>query len=237
MFEVMNLSAGYFGSQVLHDISISCEAGITLVVGPNGAGKSTLVNSLNGILRPVSGKILFDGKDLSSLRAHYITKEGVSTVPERGRFFSEMTVTENIMVAFESSGRGVESIDETLRSVFALFPDLKEKEHLRAGTLSGGQQQMLSIARALASRPKFLIMDEPTTGLFPKLVKELLLKIREISKGMPILITEQNMVDIVPIATRVYLIESGKIVFSGSPEETISNPEIKSMYFGYKGGK
>ena len=234
MLEISGLSAGYFGSKVLNDVSNTCEDGITLVVGPNGAGKSTLIKSVNGSLRPVGGSVKFEGRDIQNLRAHEITKLGISTVPERGRVFSEMTVLDNIRVSYESSAQSAGDFKKTLNTIYSVFPDLKEKESLRAGTLSGGQQQMLSISRALASKPKLLVMDEPTTGLFPKLVRELLLKIVSISKDMPILITEQNMIDIVPIAKRVYLIESGAIVFSGSSEETMNNPQVKRMYFGYK---
>lgn len=233
MLEIKNLNAGYFGSRVLQDISLECRDGITLIIGPNGAGKTTLVKSINGLLRPVYGKIIFNGTEIQNLKSFSISKMGISTVPERGHIFSNMSVLDNIKVAFESS-KQASDFKDFLERIFSIFPDLMEKLNDKSATLSGGQQQMLSIARAMAMGPKFLIMDEPTTGLFPKLVKDLVLKIEEISMDMPILLTEQNVVDVVPIAAEVHIIESGKIVFSGKPDEIMENPEIKNIYFGYK---
>ncbi|MEM0167255.1 MAG: ABC transporter ATP-binding protein [Thermoplasmata archaeon] len=237
MLEINNLKAGYFGSTVIQDLSITCKDGITLVVGANGAGKSTLVKSINGTLRPIEGKIIFNNENIQTLNAHTIANLGIATVPERGRIFTNMTVKENLKVSFESSHKKKNDFLDVVEKVFAIFPDLKEKLNQKAGLLSGGQQQMLSIARALVSSPKFLIMDEPTTGLFPKVVKELITKIVQLSENMPILITEQNLVDIVPVAKKIYLIESGKIVFSGNPDEVMTNTLIKKLYFGYKEGK
>ncbi|MEM0201488.1 MAG: ATP-binding cassette domain-containing protein [Candidatus Micrarchaeaceae archaeon] len=211
--------------------------GITLVVGANGAGKSTLVKSINGTLRPIDGEIIFNNKNIQTLNTHTIANLGIATVPERGRIFTNMTVKENMKVSFESSSKKKNDFLDVVEKLFAIFPDLKEKLNQDAGWLSGGQQQMLSIARALVSSPKFLIMDEPTTGLFPKVVRELITKIVQISENMPILITEQNLVDVVPIAKKVYLIESGKIVFSGNPDEVMTNTLIKKLYFGYKDGE
>lgn len=237
MLEINNLKAGYFGSKVIDDLSITCQDGITLIVGANGAGKSTLVKSINGTLRPVEGKIMFNNENLQPLNAHTIAGLGIATVPERGRIFTNMTVKENMKVSFESSSKKKNDFLDVIDKLFAIFPDLKEKLNHDAGLLSGGQQQMLSIARALVSSPKFLIMDEPTTGLFPKVVRELITKIVQISENMPILITEQNLVDVVPVAKKVYLIESGKIVFSGNSDEVINNTQIKKLYFGYKEGE
>lgn len=233
MLEIKNLNAGYFGSKVVQDISLECRDGITMIIGPNGAGKTTLVKSINGLLRPVYGRIIFNGTEIQNLKSFSISKMGISTVPERGHIFSNMSVLDNIKVAFESS-KQASDLKDLLERIFSIFPDLKEKLNDKSGTLSGGQQQMLSIARAIVMGPKFLIMDEPTTGLFPKLLKDLVLKIEEISKDIPILLTEQNVVNVVPIATEVHIIESGKIVFSGKPDEIMENPEIKNIYFGYK---
>lgn len=232
MLNVDGLSAGYFGSKVLQDISLKCEGGITLVIGPNGAGKSTLVRSVTGTLRPVTGHITFEGTSIERMKGHQISGIGISTVPERGRVFSEMSVLENIKFGHESSRHTKGDFSGILDEVFSLFPDLRLKQNERASTLSGGQQQMLAIARALASKPKFLVMDEPTTGLFPKLVKELIEKIEAISKNMPILLTEQNVVNIVPIASKVYLLESGRIVLSGTPKEILESPQVRKSYIG-----
>ncbi len=237
MLSIENLNAGYFGSRVLQGVSLKCGSGITLVIGPNGAGKSTLVKSVTGTLRPVSGGVIFDGKRIEKLRGHQISSMGIATVPERGRVFTEMTVGDNILFGYESSGEEGPNFQGILKEVFSLFPDLEVKRDDRAGTLSGGQQQMLAIARALARRPKFLVMDEPTTGLFPRLVKELIQKIETISKNMPILLTEQNVVNIVPIASKVYLLESGRIVMSGSPSEILESPQVRKSYIGEVSGR
>ncbi len=207
-------------------------------MGANGAGKSTLVKSINGTLRPVDGKIIFNNINLEPLNAHDIARLGIATVPERGRIFTNMTVMENLKVSFESSQNKMKNdFLDVVEKIFSIFPDLKEKLNQKAGLLSGGQQQMLSIARALMSSPKFLIMDEPTTGLFPKVVRELIEKIVEISENMPLLVTEQNLVDFIKVAKKIYILESGRIVFSGAPDEVVNNPQIKKLYFGYKEGE
>ena len=182
ILSVEGLSAGYYGSNVLKDVSIKCEDEITLVIGPNGAGKSTLVKSITGTLRPVKGRITFEGAEIQNQKAYDIFKRGISTVPERGKVFREMTVKDNLRFALESSTeKNNSSFEEKVDFVMNLFPDLKDNLGKMAGKMSGGQQQMLSISRALVTEPRFLIMDEPTTGLYPKLLKELLLKIKTIS--------------------------------------------------------
>jgi branched-chain amino acid transport system ATP-binding protein len=233
MLDIEGLSAGYYGSNVLKNVSLSCGDEITLVIGPNGAGKSTLVKSITGTLRPVKGKIFFDGTEIQNQKAFDIFRRGITTVPERGRVFREMTVLDNLKFALESAGSKENgSFERRLDSVMELFPDLKENLGKMAGKLSGGQQQMLSIARALVTEPKFLIMDEPTTGLYPKLLKELLVKIKTISRNLPVLLTEQNVSETVPLAKKVYLIEAGKIVASGSSEDMMKNEIVRRSYLG-----
>ena len=237
--EVRGISCGYFGSSVLRDVSVTCSEGVTLVIGPNGAGKSTLVRSITGLLRPVEGRVVYNGDEIQALGAEEIALRGVSTVPERARLFSSMSVLDNLKVGFsllrqrERRGRVAQGrpFEEMLRFVFEVFPDLSSRLPDESGKLSGGQQQMLAIARALISSPRFLIMDEPTTGLYPGLVKELVAKIERISRGMPILLTEQNIAQTLPLASYVYVIESGRIVTHGRPGE-IMNDEIRRAYLG-----
>ncbi|MGC8618432.1 MAG: ABC transporter ATP-binding protein [Thermoplasmata archaeon] len=235
MLEIKDLYAGYFGSRVLNGISLTAGEGTTLVAGANGAGKSTLIRSVNGGLRPVKGSISLDGKDVASLSSHVIAHAGVATVPERGRVFVNMTVEDNLRVSFESVAKEKGEFEDAAESVYSFFPDLREKRGDKAGTLSGGQQQMLSIGRAIITRPKLLLMDEPTTGLFPKTVKELVSKISDISKGTSILLTEQNLAETMFIAGKVYILESGNIVFSGSPDEIRENPDLRHLYLGTGG--
>ncbi|MEM3191709.1 MAG: ABC transporter ATP-binding protein [Nitrososphaeria archaeon] len=236
MLEIKELSSGYLGSKVLHNVTLSCEGGITLVAGPNGAGKSTLIKSINGSLRPVEGRISFSGRNIEKLNPHSISLLGIATVPERGRIFPSMTVIDNLRVSFESSNNKGSTFESSLENVYVLFPDLKEKANDRAITLSGGQQQMLSIGRAIIAGPKLLMLDEPTTGLFPKIVRDVISKILEISGTMPILLTEQNLTETLPISSKVYILESGRIVFSGSSAEMIEDHNLRELYFGM-GGK
>lgn len=233
MLSIENLSAGYYGSNVLQNVQIKCEEEITLVIGPNGAGKSTIVKSITGSLRPISGKIIFENSEIQNRQPYEISRLGISTVPERGRIFREMSVEDNLRLAFETSGSSEKgNFEEGLDIVLDIFPDLKERLKSLGGTMSGGQQQMVSIARALITKPKFLIMDEPTTGLYPKLLGQLLLKIKTISSHLPILLTEQNVSETVPIAKKVYLLEAGRIVAKGSSEEMMKNEIVKKSYLG-----
>ena len=234
MLQVEGLSAGYFGSTVLDRISFECGDGITLVIGPNGAGKSTLVRSIVGSLRPVTGEIRFDGRPLQDLRAERIADLGICTVPERARLFGDLRVIDNLRLGTrlaERRGEGAAAAAD-LAAMQRLFPDLGPKLYEPARSLSGGQQQMVAIARALVAHPKLLVMDEPTTGLHPSIVKELLVRIEEVSRGLPILLTEQNVVQTVPIATRVHLLEAGRIVLSGTPREILSDDRVRQIYLG-----
>jgi branched-chain amino acid transport system ATP-binding protein len=246
VLEVRDLCAGYYSSSVLRNVSLTCSEGVSLVIGPNGAGKSTLVKSLVGLIRPVSGKVSYLGKEIGKLNARDISLLGITTVPERARLFSSMTVLDNLKVGYSllESRRKLDALGQAswqgrgkdfggmLGFVVETFPDLSGRLKERAGKLSGGQQQMLAIARALISAPRFLIMDEPTTGLYPALVKELVTKIRRIAQGMPILLTEQNIAQTLPLASYVYLLESGRIVLQGRPEEILNNERARRAYLG-----
>jgi branched-chain amino acid transport system ATP-binding protein len=234
MLEVEHLSAGYFGSTVLSDVSLRAESGITLVIGPNGAGKSTLVRSVTGTLRPVEGTVRWEGQEIGHLPAWEISHRGVATVPERARLFRELTVRENLRVgAHLAVQRGrAQREEEAVGPVLDIFPELRGRLREPAGRLSGGQQQMVSMARALAARPALLVMDEPTTGLYPAFVRQLLVSIERISRDLPILLTEQNVAETVPIAHRVFLLEAGRIVLSGTPSEIAANEAVRRSYLG-----
>lgn len=234
MLQVRNLSAGYFGSTVLDGLSFEAGAGITLVIGPNGAGKSTLVRSVVGSLRPVSGEVLFDGLPVQRLRAERIADLGVATVPERARLFGDLRVIDNLRLGSRLATRRGETVDfdADVAEVRELFPDLGPKLKDPAHSLSGGQQQMVAIARALVAHPKFLVMDEPTTGLHPVLVKELIVKIEQVARNLPILLTEQNVLQTVPVATHVHLLEAGRIVLAGTPQEILADDRVRRVYLG-----
>lgn len=237
MLRVESLSAGYYGSTVLEDVSFSSGNGITLVIGPNGAGKSTLVRSIVGLLRPVTGRITFEEKPIETLRPEVIAGLGIATVPERARLFGDLRVVDNLTLGSRLAERRREKVDFAgdVASVLELFPDLRPRLRDPARLLSGGQQQMVAIARALVAHPKLLVMDEPTTGLHPTLVKELLVKIEQVSRGLPILLTEQNVLQTVPIATRVHVLEAGRFVHSGTPQEILADDRVRRIYLGGQG--
>ena len=237
MLQVEGLIAGYFGSTVLEGVSFESGPGITLIIGPNGAGKSTLVRSIVGTLRPVGGTIRFEERPIERLGAGAISDRGIATVPERARLFGELRVIDNLRIGSHAARRRGEKVDfaSDLGEVSRLFPDLRTKLNEPARRLSGGQQQMVAIARALVAHPKLLVMDEPTTGLHPVLVKELLVKIRDLAQGLPILLTEQNVWETVPIATRIHLLEAGRIVLSGGPEEILADDRVRRSYLGERG--
>jgi branched-chain amino acid transport system ATP-binding protein len=234
MLQVENLSAGYFGSTVLDGISFTSGPGVTLIIGPNGAGKSTLVRSIVGSLRPITGEVRFEGRPIQDLRAEGIAPLGIATVPERARLFGDLRVIDNLRFGSHLAQRRGEKVDvdADLAAMKQLFPALEPKLLEPAASLSGGQQQMVAIARALLAHPTLLVMDEPTTGLHPSLVKELIVKIEEVARGLPILLTEQNVVQTVPIATRVHLLEAGRIVLSGTPQEILSDDRVRRIYLG-----
>lgn len=236
MLEVEGLRAGYYGSTVLDGISFQSGAGVTLVIGPNGAGKSTLVRAITGSLRPVQGGIRFEGRPLQDLRADRIAHLGIATVPERARLFRELRVIDNLRIGSRLAERRGETVDfeADIAAMRELFPDLGPKLYESAGQLSGGQQQMVAISRALMAHPKLLVMDEPTTGLHPVLVKELIVKIEEVARDLPILLTEQNVVQTVPIATRVHVIDAGHIVHSGTPQEILADDRVRRIYLGQR---
>ena len=233
MMDLQNVSAGYGELQILYDVSLNVQLGeIVALVGANGAGKSTLINTITGMLPISSGQILFDDIPMRNVRAHTVIRHGISLVPEGRRLFPYMTVLENLEVGayIEKNGN---VINENLQWVFSIFPKLKERRKQLAGTFSGGEQQMLTIGRALMTRPKFLILDEPSLGLAPMIVNEVFDVIQLLLKeGVTILLVEQNVRRCLEIANRAYVLEHGRIVMSGKSEELLKDEKVKKAYLG-----
>lgn len=233
MLKVNEIDVFYGAIQALFSVSLEVKKGeIVTLIGANGAGKSTLLKTISGLIRPRSGTILFEDIDITKKSSMEIVKLGISHVPEGRRVFPEMTVLENLELgAFLRKDK--QAIKKDLELVFERFPRLYERKNQLAGTLSGGEQQMLAIGRSLMSRPKLLLLDEPSMGLAPILVTEIFKIIKEInSQGTTILLIEQNANMALSIADRAYVIETGKIVLSGDAKEIAANPEVKKAYLG-----
>jgi branched-chain amino acid transport system ATP-binding protein len=233
MLEIKNLNASYGDAQVLWDINLSVSPGeIVTVVGPNGAGKTSLVNTIAGILPNRNGYIGIDGTNLIDIAPHEIVHHGVALVPEGRRLFPEMSVQDNLDIgAYSSYARPAYA--DTLAQVFSLFPRLKERRRQLAGTLSGGEQQMLALGRALMAKPSLLLLDEPSLGLAPVVVERIFEALGEINRaGMSILIVEQNVVRAFELAGRGYILEIGRIVKEGLSEALASDPHVRQSYLG-----
>jgi branched-chain amino acid transport system ATP-binding protein len=234
MLEIKNLHVSYGVINALHGISLSVKPGrIVTLIGANGAGKTTTLKTISGLLKPKSGEIFYDGKNIAGLPPHQIVARGLSHVPEGRMIFANLTVLENLQLgAYLQKDRKI--IRHELEHVFSLFPRLKEREKQIAGTLSGGEQQMLAIGRALMSKPKLLLLDEPSLGLAPLLVKTIFEKIVEINRkqGLTILLVEQNANLALEISHFGYVLETGKVVLSGDTAVLRQNPQVKSAYLG-----
>ncbi|MEM3539207.1 MAG: ABC transporter ATP-binding protein [Nitrososphaerales archaeon] len=233
MLEVDHISASYGNIQILWDISLNVKEGeIVTILGPNGAGKTTLVKTILGLLHPNSGSIKFLDKRIDKLPTYKIVNMGIVLVPEGREIFPKMTVYENLLLGAYSK-EAEKNKDQSLEMIFQIFPILKERKKQLAQTLSGGEQQMLAIARGLMSKPKLLIMDEPSLGLAPILVQKIFSVMREINeKGVTLLLVEQNVHRALEIANRGYLLEAGKIVLSGDWNELLANEYVKKVYLG-----
>jgi branched-chain amino acid transport system ATP-binding protein len=233
ILNVENISVHYGAIHALRDISFSLSQGeIVALIGANGAGKSTSLNSISGLLHPTDGKIEFMGEDISRVSPQEIVNKGIIQVPEGRKIFSKMSVWENLeMGAYSISDKKV--VKERLESVFERFPRLKERRNQQGGTLSGGEQQMLAIARGLMAGPKILLLDEPSMGLAPILVEKIFDIIREINaSGTSILLVEQNALMALSIADQGYVLDTGKIVMSGKANELLHNPMVINAYLG-----
>lgn len=233
MLEIKEINTYYGDLQALWGISLEVNEGeLVSLIGPNGAGKTTTLRSITGLLKPDSGQIKFFGQDLIKASVHKIVDLGISQVPEGGKIFSDMSVLENLELgAFISRAR--EEREESLSRVYKLFPILEERKEQRAGTLSGGERQMLAIGRALMSKPKLLLLDEPSFGLAPILVENMFKEIVEINKqGVTILLVEQNVRAALELAKRAYVIENGRIVGHGTGDDLLSFESVRSAYLG-----
>jgi branched-chain amino acid transport system ATP-binding protein len=234
MLEIKNLTFGYGAISALHGISLSVPPGrIVTLIGANGAGKTTTLRTISGLLKPKSGEIFYDGKNIASLPPHQIVARGISHVPEGRMIFANLTVLENLQLgAYLQKDRHI--VRRELEHVFNLFPRLQEREKQISGTLSGGEQQMLAIGRALMSKPKLLLLDEPSLGLAPLLVKAIFEKIVEINReqGITVLLVEQNANLALEVSHFGYVLETGKIILQGDSAALRQNPQVKSAYLG-----
>jgi branched-chain amino acid transport system ATP-binding protein len=233
MLEVQDLVAGYGEARALWGISLKVAQGELLcVVGPNGAGKTTLVNTLAGLLQSQGGRIVMEGRDISRLAPHRFCEAGIALVPEGRRLFTGMTVAENLDIGSLLPAAKARR-QQTLAEVLALFPALEAKLPSPAGELSGGQQQMVAIGRALMARPRLLLLDEPSLGLSPLVVADMFNAIRKISAaGITIVLVEQNVSMAMRVSHRALVLELGRIVAEGAPDELMSRPEIRQAYLG-----
>lgn len=233
LLAVEDLHVSYGGIRALRGISCEVEEGeIVALIGANGAGKSTTLRTVCGLVRPQAGNITYSGKILNKVPAFKIVEMGISQVPEGRRVFTRLTVLENLEMGAYTRKNSLE-VKESLKNVFAKFPRLEERKSQLAGTLSGGEQQMLAMGRALMSRPRLLLLDEPSMGLAPMLVKEIFSIIAEINRsGTTILLVEQNANMALSVANRAYVLETGEIVLSGPASELADNPDVRKAYLG-----
>lgn len=231
---IRSLDVYYGRIQILREVNMSVkENTITAVIGPNGSGKTTLLKTISGILRPAKGSILYEDEDVTRLEPHEIVAKGIIHVPEGRRIFPYLTVRENLILgAYPKHAR--RNLRDNLEKVLALFPVLKERLNQRAGTLSGGEQQMLAIARALMAEPRLLMIDEPSLGLAPRIIDLVYEQIRKLvdREKITVLLAEQNAAKAFEIADYVYVLEIGRIVKEGSPEEVSKDEEVRKAYIG-----
>jgi len=233
MLQLDAIDAGYGGFQALFGVSMRVDAGEAVaVIGANGAGKTTLLRAISGLIRPRAGAIRLEGKDISRVPPHEIVGLGISHAPEGRMVFANLSVQDNLELgAYRRKDRAL--IREDFDGIFALFPRLKERRRQTAGTLSGGEQQMLAIARALMSRPRLLLLDEPSLGIAPILVREIIRTIREINqRGVTVLLVEQNAHLALSIAARGYVLETGHVRFEDEARRLLQNEDVKKAYLG-----
>ena len=233
LLSLQQLQVGYGGIRAVKGIDIEVNAGeLVCLIGANGAGKTTTLRAITGLVRAAAGRIVYDGTDISGMRVHEIARRGLALVPEGRGVFAQLTIQENLaMGAYARPDR--DAIAPDVERVFTLFPRLKERRLQTAGTLSGGEQQMLAIARALMARPRLLLLDEPSMGLAPMLVAKIFEIVREIARaGVTILLVEQNAKLALEIASRGYVMESGEIGLAGEAKALLENPRVREAYLG-----
>lgn len=233
LLEVSSLTTAYGGLIAISDISIAVDEGeIVVVAGANGAGKSTLLKTISGLERGKSGTVTFADERIERLPGHLITERGLAYVPENKRLFPRLTVRDNLRLGSYLHRKKADR-EAPLEKVFALFPRLAERLDQRAGTLSGGEQQMLAISRALMTRPRLLMLDEPSQGIMPKLVDEIFAAVKRIREtGVTILLVEQRLAESLEIADRAYVLQTGRVVLSGPATQISEDPEVRKAYLG-----
>jgi branched-chain amino acid transport system ATP-binding protein len=233
LLDIASIDVFYGRVQALRNVTLSVDGGeIVALIGSNGAGKTTTLRTISGLMHPTSGNIVFDGRDMTQTKAHEIVRAGICQSPEGRRLFPRMIVYDNLMMGtYARKDRA--GIQSDVARVYDLFPRLKERTKQLAGTLSGGEQQMLAIGRALMARPKLLMLDEPSLGLAPILVETIFKVCTDINaQGMPILLVEQNASKALEIAHRAYVLETGSIVQTGTGKELLSSPDVQRAYLG-----
>ena len=233
LLKVDEIYAGYGKLEILHGVNLEVNSGeLVCIIGPNGAGKSTAFKTIVGLVHPASGRIVFDGADITRLEPYQMVSQGLAYVPQGRIVFPQMTVLENLeMGAYVESQR--DHLEQALERVYGLFPILAERRRQKAGTLSGGEQQMLAISRSLMTSPKLILLDEPSLGLSPKLVALIFDKLRETQQaGYTLLVVEQNAAKALSVADRAYVLEFGRNRIEGSGQALLHDPEIKRLYLG-----
>jgi len=233
MYELTGVAVNYGAAAAVSDVNLRIDAGeLVVVVGPNGAGKSTLINAMAGLHAVASGRLVIDGEDITREPPHRFCDRGIAIVPEGRRLFVNLTVRENLELGSYRAGARMMRI-ESLRRVCALFPVLAERMDTPAGALSGGQQQMVAIGRALMARPRFLLLDEPSLGLSPMITEDVFRAIREINnEGVAVMLVEQNVAVALELARRAYVLDEGRIAAEGEPRQLMSQPQIQRAYLG-----
>jgi branched-chain amino acid transport system ATP-binding protein len=233
LLQLSDVQAAYGDFQALFNITLEVNRGeIVTLIGANGAGKTTTLRVISGLLRPKAGTVKFSGQEIARTPVHEIVALGISHVPEGRQLFPYMTVEEHLVLgAYIERTRG--RIPQLLDEQYALFPRLKERRRQMAGTLSGGEQQMLALARGLMSEPKLLLLDEPSLGLAPKLVEEVFQKVRKIGEmGVTVMVVEQNVVDGLSVSSRGYVVENGAVILQGPSQELLNNAQVRAAYLG-----
>jgi branched-chain amino acid transport system ATP-binding protein len=233
MYEVAGVAVNYGAAAAVSDVNLRIDAGeLVVVVGPNGAGKSTLINAMAGLQAVASGRLVVDGQDITREPPHRFCDRGIAIVPEGRRLFVNLSVRENLELgSYRAGARKMRA--ESMRSVCALFPVLAERMDAPAGALSGGQQQMVAIGRALMAQPRFLLLDEPSLGLSPMIAHDMFRAIREVNaQGVAVLLVEQNVAMALELARRAYVLDEGRIAAEGEPRQLMSQPQIQKAYLG-----
>jgi branched-chain amino acid transport system ATP-binding protein len=233
MYEVAGVAVNYGAAAAVSDVNLRIDAGeLVVVVGPNGAGKSTLINAMAGLQAVAAGRLVVDGQDITREPPHRFCDRGIAIVPEGRRLFVNLSVRENLELgSYRAGARKMRA--ESLRSVCALFPVLAERMDTPAGALSGGQQQMVAIGRALMAQPRFLLLDEPSLGLAPMIAHDMFRAIREVNaQGVAVLLVEQNVAMALELARRAYVLDEGRIAAEGEPRQLMSQPQIQKAYLG-----